>query len=118
MAERLGHAASLMFALYVTDIHPHPLWELLGRNAQAHGTFFGADEKGALLWKASGMMLEGCVLASTGKSSEAIEMLTAGSIGVSVNRRNYVYDLVLSYLTQPMRNSANSMTHGVASAKQ
>jgi pentatricopeptide repeat protein len=38
-----------------------------------------ADEKGALLWKAGGMMFEGCVLASTGKPSEAIEKLTAGS---------------------------------------
>ena len=71
--------------------------DLIGSGASAEGTrrllgnlfeleapqelFLVADEKGALLWKASGMMFEGCVLASTGKSSEAIERLTAGSIG-------------------------------------
>src|SRR5215472_7460317 len=36
------------------------------------------DEKGAALWKALGTMQKGCVLAQSGKASEAIQMITSG----------------------------------------
>ena len=36
-----------------------------------------ADEKGALFWKAIGMMDQGCVLALTGKASDAVHMITS-----------------------------------------
>ena len=68
--------------------------------AQAQELFLVADEKGALLWKASGMMFEGCVLASTGKSSEAIERLTAGSIGYQSTGATTFLTWFLSYLTR------------------
>ena len=67
--------------------------------AQAQELFLVADEKGALLWKATGMMFEGCVLASTGKSSEAIERLTAGSIGYQSTGATLFMTWFLSYLT-------------------
>jgi predicted ATPase len=37
-----------------------------------------ADEKGALFWKAYGMMHQGCVLAMTGKAPNAVQMFTSG----------------------------------------
>jgi len=37
-----------------------------------------ADEKGALLWKAIGMAQRGCVMALTGKASDAVHVLTSG----------------------------------------
>jgi predicted ATPase len=47
-------------------------------NAQLDEVVALADEKGALLWKAAGMMHQGCVLALTNKASKAIHMFTAG----------------------------------------
>jgi tetratricopeptide (TPR) repeat protein len=79
-AREMGQAPSLMFALFVTAIVRILCGNYSVATAQAQELFLVADEKGALLWKAGGMMFEGCVLASTGKSSEAIERLTAGSI--------------------------------------
>jgi predicted ATPase len=37
-----------------------------------------ADEKGALLWKAQGMMNQGCLFTLTGKTADAVQMLTSG----------------------------------------
>ena len=94
-----GQAASLMFVLCVTDI----LYILCGKysvaTAQAQELVLVADEKGALLWKATGMMFEGCVSASTGKSSEAIERLNAGSIEYQSTGATLFMTWFLSYLT-------------------
>ena len=46
--------------------------------AQAQELVALADEKGSLFWKAVGMMNQGCVLALTGRASDAIEMLISG----------------------------------------
>ena len=78
-AREMDQAASLMFALFVTAFVRILCGNYTVATAQAKELFLVADEKGALLWKAGGMMFEGCVLASTGKPSEAIERLTAGS---------------------------------------
>jgi predicted ATPase len=59
-----------------------------------------ADEKRALLWKASGMMFEGCVLASTGKPLEAIKRLTAGAIEYRSTGATTFLTWFLSYLTR------------------
>jgi predicted ATPase len=93
-----GQAASLMFVLYVTDILHILCGNYSVATEQAQELFLVADEKGALLWKASGMMFEGCVLASTGKSSEAIERLTAGSIGYQSTGATTFLTWFLSYL--------------------
>src|SRR5215470_3037101 len=37
-----------------------------------------AEEKGALLWKAEGTVQKGCVLALTGKPSDAVQMVSSG----------------------------------------
>jgi predicted ATPase len=37
-----------------------------------------ADKKGALLWKAFGMLLQGDVFAVSGKASNAVQLITAG----------------------------------------
>ena len=49
-----------------------------------------ADQKSALFWKARGMMNWGCVLALTGKSADAVQMITSGisarrSTGATLN---------------------------------
>src|SRR5262249_21792746 len=77
-AREIGQAATLMYTL----VHA-PMTHLLSgnyaaANAQLDEVVALADEKGALLWKAAGMMHQGCVLALTNKASKAIHMFTAG----------------------------------------
>ena len=99
-AREMGQAPSLMFALFVTAIVRILCGNYSVATAQAQELFLVADEKGALLWKAGGMMFEGCVLASTGKSSEAIERLTAGSIEYQSTGTTTFLTWFLSYLTR------------------
>jgi predicted ATPase len=47
-------------------------------NAEANEVVALAVEKGAMLWKAGGMAFQGCVLALTGKPSDAVHMITSG----------------------------------------
>jgi predicted ATPase len=47
-------------------------------NAQLEEGITLADEKGALFWKVGGTLVKGCLLAATGKASEAVRMITSG----------------------------------------
>jgi class 3 adenylate cyclase/predicted ATPase len=77
-AREIGQAGTLMSALNST------LWTAILRgnyaaaNAQADELVALADEKGALFWKAAGMIHRGAVLALTGKASDAVQMVTTG----------------------------------------
>jgi class 3 adenylate cyclase/predicted ATPase len=77
-AREIGQAASLMYALNHTTIS----YTLCGNHAeaasQAQELFALAEEKGALFWKAAGMMRRGSVLALTGRASDAKELLISG----------------------------------------
>ena len=77
-AREIGQAATLMHALFHASI-PHALCgNCAAAAAQAQELVALAEEKGALLWKAGGMMNQGCVLALTGRASDATEMLISG----------------------------------------
>ena len=77
-ARQTGQAATLMMALNVTSfIHTH-CGNFATANAQADEVITLADEKGATLWKAWGMINQGCVSALAGKASDAVRMATAG----------------------------------------
>jgi class 3 adenylate cyclase/predicted ATPase len=77
-AREIGHAASLMFALAVTS------WTLIQRanyataNIQLDEVVGLAGEKGALYWKAQGMLEQGWLFALTGKASDAVHKITSG----------------------------------------
>jgi predicted ATPase len=75
-ARETGQAASLMYALSAMS------YLLCGTPAataaQAQELVALAEEKGALFWKAFGMMHQGCILALTGKAADAVEMITSG----------------------------------------
>ena len=77
-----------------------------------------ADEKGALFWKALGMLHQGCVLALTGKASDAVQMITSGSPHGGQREQPCVRRFICHIWRVPMRNSANSMTLGAALAKR
>jgi predicted ATPase/class 3 adenylate cyclase len=77
-AREIGQAATVMYALF----HAAHI-QLFRGNYQAVNTLGEevvalAEEKGALLWKGSGVIDQGCVSALTGKASDAVQMITAG----------------------------------------
>jgi predicted ATPase len=77
-AREIDHAATLMVAMG----HAPLIYLWCGDYATVHAIFHElialADEKGTLFWKAWGMMNQGCVLAVTGKASDAVQMITSG----------------------------------------
>ena len=76
-AREIGHAATLMYALFLateTDI-----WRgnYATANANAQELIALAAEKGAPPWKAQGMRLQGQLLALIGKAPDAIQIITS-----------------------------------------
>jgi predicted ATPase len=77
-AREIGHAATLMVALgYALPTYIY-CGDYSAANAHADELAALADEKGAMLWKAVGMLNQGCVSALTGSASNAVQMITAG----------------------------------------
>jgi predicted ATPase len=77
-ARATGHAATLMVALgYALPTHIY-CGDYAAANAHADELVALADEKGAMLWKAAGMMNRGWVAALTGNASNAIQIITSG----------------------------------------
>jgi tetratricopeptide (TPR) repeat protein len=77
-AREIANAATLMFALAYTLFTPTHCGNFAAASAQADELVALADEKGALLWKAHGMMHQGCILALAGKASKAVQTITSG----------------------------------------
>ena len=77
-AREIGQAATLMFALCITSFTHILCGNYAAANAQSDEVVALADEKGALFWKALGMLTQGCVLALTGKAADAVQMITSG----------------------------------------
>jgi predicted ATPase len=77
-AREMGQAATLMFALAYATIPYTLCGNYAAAAVYAQEIFALAEEKGSRLWKARGMMNQGCALALTGRASDAIEMLISG----------------------------------------
>jgi predicted ATPase len=78
-AREIGQAATLMFALTITSGYTHvPCGNYATANEQLDEVVALADEKRALHWKADAMVRQGCVMALTGKASDAVYVLTSG----------------------------------------
>jgi class 3 adenylate cyclase/predicted ATPase len=82
-AREAVHAPSLIYALAVTSV-PHLLvGNYASANAQTDEAVAMAQEKSVLFWKVMGATVQGCVLALTGKASEAVHQITSG---IAANR--------------------------------
>jgi predicted ATPase len=77
-AREIDHAGTLIHALATTPLTLIHCGNYATASAHSAEVVALADEKGALLWKAYGMMIQGCLLALTGKASNAVEMITCG----------------------------------------
>jgi class 3 adenylate cyclase/predicted ATPase len=78
LAREIRQAATLMFALAITLLTLIHCGKYAAVNAQADEIIALADQKGSPLWKTSGLLIQGCVLALAGNSLDAVHMLTAG----------------------------------------
>jgi len=77
-ARELGQAAMLMHALFQAAVAYTLCGNRAAAAAQAQELVVLAEEKGALFWKACGMLNQGWVLALTGRASDATEILISG----------------------------------------
>jgi hypothetical protein len=77
-ALEMGQAATLMSALTMTSFTYICCGNYTTANAQSDETVAVADEKGAVQWKARGILNRGWVLALTGKASHAVQTITSG----------------------------------------
>ena len=117
-AREMGHAPTLLFALFSGTLARICSRDYAAANAQIDECIALAEEKGAAYFKMFAVAQRGCVLALTGKASAAVEMISAGMAGC--RRRGQQYGLRRSYhiwlwLT---RTSGNSMMRGAALARQ
>ena len=76
-AREIGQAATLMYALVNTSFTLIQYGNYAAASAQTGEVVALADEKGALYWKTLGMLNQACVLALTGKASDAVYTLTS-----------------------------------------
>jgi predicted ATPase len=77
-AREIGHAATLMMALAITNYTHILSGNHVAAKALADELLVLANEKGALLRIGEAMFQQGCVLALTGSAADAIQMITAG----------------------------------------
>ena len=99
-AREIGQAATLMYALAIASLTHILCGNYATANAQVDELVALADEKGALFWKAFGMMSQGCVLALTGKASDAVQMITSGITACRSTGATLWMPLYLSYLAR------------------
>jgi len=101
-AREIGQAATLMYALAQASRTHIYCGNYAAANAQLDEVVALADEKGTLFWKAIGMTRQGCILALTGKASDAVQMITAAitayrSTGSILDTPSQLSDLARAY---------------------
>jgi class 3 adenylate cyclase/predicted ATPase len=74
----IGQAGALMLALAIPSYTHILCGNYVAANALADELVVLADEKGTLLCKAEGIFQQGCVLALTGRTADAVQMITTG----------------------------------------
>jgi class 3 adenylate cyclase/predicted ATPase len=100
VAREIGHSATLMYVLNFSA------WThiLCGNYAAANALvdeFSGLkDQTGSLFWGAWGMMQRGCLLALTGKASDAVQTITCGVTAMRSTGTTMWMPLWLSYLAR------------------
>jgi predicted ATPase/class 3 adenylate cyclase len=77
-AREIGQAATLMYALGHAPLAYFECGNCTEAKAVVDELAALAEEKDALMWKATGMVWQGSLFALTGKASDAVHMITTG----------------------------------------
>jgi predicted ATPase len=99
-ARVIGHAATLMFALTDVLVTHIQCGRYTTANAEVDELVSLADEKSSSLWKAFGTLHRGCVLALTGKASQAVQTITSGIVALRSTGATILKPLWLWHLTR------------------
>jgi predicted ATPase len=99
-AREIGHATTLMYALFHASLAQILCGDYVAANTKAHDLVALAAEKGALLWKALGMTLQGCVLGVSGKTSDAVQMIGSAITALRSTGATLWTPFHLSYLAR------------------
>jgi predicted ATPase len=99
-AREIDQAATSMYALTIARLTDVFCGNYVAANAQTDEVISLADEKGALFWKAFGMMNRGWLLALTGKAPEAVRVITSGITAWRSTGAAAWMPLYLSYLAR------------------
>jgi predicted ATPase len=97
-AREIGQAATLMYALFHTSLTHICCGNYAAASAEANELVPLGDERGSLFWGALGMLVQGCVLALTGKASDAVHVITSGIIARRSTAATALEHCFLSYL--------------------
>jgi class 3 adenylate cyclase/predicted ATPase len=97
-AREIGHAATLMYALFHGPLTHILCGDYLTATAEADESVTLADAKGALVFKALGMLGQGYSLALTGKAADAIQLIVTGNTALQTTGAAMWAPLSLSYL--------------------
>jgi predicted ATPase/class 3 adenylate cyclase len=99
-ARESGHAATLMQALQFTPFVNMCCGNAATASALADELVAVADEKGAPLWKALGMLNQGCLLTSAGGASDAVQKMIAAIAALRATGATVWLPANLSFLAQ------------------
>ena len=100
IARNSGQVSTLMYVLFFIS----PLHLLMGNYAtaaaQAQELFAIAEEKVASFWIERATFVRGCILASTSKPSDAVQLITSGLAASQVTGTTFWLPLYKSYLAK------------------
>jgi predicted ATPase/class 3 adenylate cyclase len=77
-AHEFGQAGTLMYVLTTASLTHICCGNYARANVIVEEVIAMADEKGAMQWKARGMMDQGCIFALREKASDAVDVITSG----------------------------------------
>ena len=99
-AREIGQAATLMYALLAASMTYVVCGDYAEANAITDELIALTDQIGSQFWGAWGMMQRGCVLALTGKASDAVQTLTSSITAFRSTGSTADLSLYLSYLAE------------------
>jgi class 3 adenylate cyclase/predicted ATPase len=106
-ARDIGHAATLMHALAYASFIQIQCGNYPTANALVDELVALAEEKGALLWKATAMTHQGWLFARTGKPRDAVHTITSGLNAWRSTRATVWVPLYLSHLARAYADIGN-----------
>ena len=110
-ALEIGQAATVMHALGHSPVTYFHCGEYVAAETRSKEVVVLAGEKGTSFWEAWGMMNQGCVSALTGRSSDAINIISSG---IDAWRSTGARALMPMYLTYLAKAYANDRQFGEA----
>jgi class 3 adenylate cyclase/predicted ATPase len=100
IARNTGEVSTLMYVLFFIS----PLYLLMGNYTtaatQAKELLALAEEKAASFWIERATFVQGCILASTGKPSDAVQLISSGLVTSHVTGTTFWLPLYESYLAK------------------